>query len=256
MSGKSRVALALLALSGCGGDDRGGLGHTSAAQTVAPTVFALAARQGYVLPPQIPDDLLEVPDLFGPPESTVSLRTGEVIGAWTTAPLPSGDPASLVYRCRPDADGDFVWSVAPDTGLVPLGIDPADLAAALPFAAEHTLVEPAGLYLYAPTGPAWTVTGPGLRTQLIAPVDAEEPLAPYGDVPLCRYRKAIGVTSGVAGAPALDRADYVLRLDTQGGVGPDLVGAPCDPGSLDVRSEVSADFYFVSLPGSVGPRVP
>ncbi len=263
------LALALAGTSACGGArerERGDLvpaGQALEAQAGAPTVFELAAQQSYQLPPGVPDDLLQVPDVFHPP-GTRSLRTGAVIGAWTTVPTAAGQPAVLVYRCRPDADGDFVWNVAPDTGLVPLGIDAAALAAALPFAAEHTEVEPAGLYLYAPAGPAWTVTGPGgagaastsVFSRLIATVDVEEVLSPPGSVPLCRYRKASGVTSGVVAAPALDQADYVLRLNTAGGLGPDLVGAPCDPGSIDVPSEFSADFYFVTMPGSVGPQVP
>jgi hypothetical protein len=263
MFAKALLGLALAALTACGVGDLGDLARAAEPVTYAGTIFGLMAQQAYQIPPDVPDDLLQVPDLYNP-AAPLSLRAGAVIGAWTTTPTAAGLPAALIYRCQPDDDGDYVWNVAPDTGLAPLGIDPAELATVLPFSAEHTEADNKGIYLISPSGPAWTVSGPigegstatTLRAELIAPVDVEEELAPRGSVPPCRYKRAQATVSPFVEVPTFAGADYVLRLDTLGGLGPDPEGAPCDPGSLDVRSEVSADFYFVSLPGSVGPRFP
>ncbi len=91
----------------------------------------------------------------------------------------------------------------------------------------------------APLAGASASRGAALRVRAIAElpgdVDAQAQSPNEGSVPLYRYRLGGGL--------------YVLRLDTRGGLGPADEGAACAAGSPDVRSPVSADFYFVGAPG-------
>jgi hypothetical protein len=88
------------------------------------------------------------------------------------------------------------------------------------------------------------------HTQLIGAVEAQADSPNKNAVPLYRYGKSTGVESCYLGGSTVDRAEYVLRLDTQGGLGPGDEGAPCTAGSADVRSAFSADFYFITLPAT------
>jgi hypothetical protein len=223
----------------------------------AESIFRLAAAGSYTLPDGVPDDLLEVPDLFRR-GSTASLRDGAVIAAWTTAPTPSGDGPAMVWECGHHGDSeDLTWKARPDTGLVPLGVD---VSGALPFTATHVDLAPAGFYLQSPSGPAWTVDGElGMqpwplqaRTRLVGKEDVEVDSPDPGALALARYTKLAGVRSMSLPPPTLDRAGYVLRLHTQGGLGPDVEGAPCDASDLPARADFSADFYFVRMPWATG----
>jgi len=156
--------------------------------------------------PDVPDDLLAVPDPLHP-QRTVSLRDGTVVGALTTAPSASGEPAALVYRCQPDAAGAHRWKLFPEGGLAPLGG---------PF--PHGI---GALHVSA-------------LADVAGEVDAQAESPNEASAPLYRYRRSRGL--------------YVLRLETRGGLGPDE-GAACTAGSADQRSAISADFYFVALPG-------
>ena len=71
--------------------------------------------------------------------------------------------------------------------------------------------------------------------ELSGDVDAQAQSPNEGSAPLYRYR--------------LGRGLYLLRLDTRGGLGPADEGAACAAGTPDVRSPISADFYFVLAPG-------
>lgn len=270
MIAKSFFALALGTLAAaCSarGDSSEGGDVASVAEAVnGPTIYALVAQQRYTLP-DMPADLLTVAD-FSHPGQTRSLLSGVVIGAWTTAPTAAGEPAALIYHCEAGARGAaYHWAVLPDAGLTPLGMTPVQIATALPFTAAHLEVVPPrlGAYFDAVSGPAWSVDGQladqpsffmlpawpaaveSAHTQVIGAVEAQADSPNKSSVPLYRYAKSAGVASCYIGEPTVDRADYVLRLDTQGGLGPGDEGAPCTEGSPDVRSTFSADFYFVTL---------
>ena len=188
MLAKSLLAVALAALAACSARGEAGDDHELSL-------------------PDVPDDLLAVPDPRSPLE-TLSLRDGTVLGALTTAPNASGEPAALVYRCQPDAAGAYRGTVAPDAGLTPLSL-----------AATRRL------------GGA----RPRALAEITGEVDAQARSPNRGAVPLYRYRRGRGL--------------YVLRLDTRGGLGPADEGAACAPGAAEVRSAMTADFYFVAVPG-------
>jgi hypothetical protein len=115
--------------------------------------------------PDVPDDLLAVPDPLHA-QRTLSLRDGTIVGASTTAPSASGAAAALVYRCRPDASGTYRWSVLLDAGLAPLGLGPARRMATL---------------------------RPGALADLSGEVDAQAESPNEGSVPLYRYRSTRGL---------------------------------------------------------------
>lgn len=245
-----RALVSCLLLSACAEHT----GSSTEALVGSQSIFHLATGAGYSLPDDTPGELLDVPDLFQRGH-TASLRDGAVIAAWTTAPTPSGDSPGVIWECEREGD-DLLWRSRPDAGLVPMGID---VSAALAFTATYTEIAPAGLYLQSPSGPAWTVDGDigaawplQARTRLVAKEDAATLGPDRGALPLVRYKKLVGVRSMSLPPPTLDRAGYVLRLHTQGGQGPDDEGAPCDEGNLPVRSDFSADFYFVRMPWAMG----
>jgi hypothetical protein len=246
-----RALASCLLLSACA--DR--TGSAVEPQVGAQSIFHLAATTSYTLPDDTPGELLDVPDLFSRGHKA-SLRDGTVIAAWTTAPTPSGDGAAMLWECTHGDGEDLSWSTRPDAGIVPIGVD---VSAALPFTATYTEIEPAGLYLQSPAGPSWTVDGQlgapwplSARTRFVGKEDAATDSPDRGTVPLVRYKKLGSVRSMSLPPPTLDRADYVLRLHTQGGLGPDVEGAPCGEGDLPVRSDFSADFYFVRMPWATG----
>jgi hypothetical protein len=259
MIAKSFLSLPLLALAACAanGEPAGDRGLAQAAQTgtAVPSIFALLAQQTYTLPADIPDDLTLVTDVLRP-HQMASLLDGVVVGAWTTSGAASGADPALVYRCVADANGDSTWQITPDAGLTPMGLDAEQLAAALPFTAAYGAVAKEGLYLYSPSGPAWTVDGPlgtgasalDLHVQLIGKETAEADSPNADSIPQYLYGKASGVASSFVSVLTIARADYVLELNTQGGLGPDDEGAPCDAGADDVRASFTADFYFVTAP--------
>ena len=273
MIAKSFLALAvgtLVAACSARGDSVSDRDVASVAQAVtASSIYTLVAQQHYTLP-EVPADLVTVAD-FANPSQTRSLLSGVVIGAWTTAPTAGGEPAALVYHCQAGAGGTSTWAVLPDAGLTPMGLTPAQIAAALPFTAAHTQVVPPSFegYLDTPSGPSWSVDGQldatsqpsffatpvwttaaetAAHTEIIGTVEAQADSPNKDSVPLYRYGKSAGITSSYIGEPTVDRADYVLRLNTKGGIGPGDEGATCDAGAADVRSSFSADFYFITLP--------
>jgi hypothetical protein len=262
--------LAALA-TGCSAE-RVGVAPTELGAAGPPSIFDVAARATAPLPP-IPDDLYWVDDPLHPGQKA-DLRTGVVVGAWTTVPDAMGNPPVLIYRCRPDPgqpgpkqgsiddfSRDYTWVVTPAAALAPIGVDPAALAAALPFSAVYSRVERGGIYLVAPSGPAWTVTGQigegaAARTasvQIVGALDGDDPSPDLQSAEWTRYRKIGASASEPFAEPTIDLADFVFRVDTLGGLGPDDEGAPCDPGSVDVPSPFTADFYFVSMPWSFVP---
>jgi hypothetical protein len=139
---------------------------------------------------------------------------------------------------------------------VPLGVDLSGYPDLLEYQASLRTLDPAGAYGVAPRGPAWTIDGAigsgasrsDLVTTFIGDSDVEADSPNDDAVPIVRYRKIAGTRSAPLSLPTIDRAAYVLRLNTQGGVGPDDPGASCDAGTDPVRAELSADFYFVVLP--------
>jgi hypothetical protein len=272
---KSLVAASIV---GCVGCSAGSVGSAADAlgSGAAPSIFDVAASQSHGLPPGIPDDLLSVNDPLHPGQQA-SLGAGVVVGAWTTVPDAMGNDPVLIYQCRPDPDQpgpregsisdfsrDYTWVVVPHAALAPIGVDPSELAAALPFSAVHTRVERGGIYLVAPWGPAWTVAGQigegaaatTANTQIIGEIDDVDPTPDLQSIAWYRYRTIGSYASEAFAEPTIERADFVLRLDTVGGLGPDDEGAPCDPGSLDVPSPFTADFYFVEMPWSYASHLP
>jgi hypothetical protein len=89
--------------------------------------------------------------------------------------------------------------------------------------------------------------------QVIGRVDGVEATPMLDAVALYRYARTASLGSEPLAEPTIQLADFVLRLNTVGGLGPDDEGAPCDPGSLDVPSEFAADFWFVEMPWSSVP---
>jgi hypothetical protein len=268
-------SLVLASMIGC---SAGGLGVAPSAlgSSAAPSIFDVAARQSYALPPGISDDMLSVDDPLHPGQKA-DLRAGVVVGAWTTVPDAMGNDPVLVYQCRPDPDQpgpregsisdfsrDYTWVLRPDAALAPIGVDASALAAALPFSALHTRVERGGIFLVAPSGPAWTVAGQvgegatarTANTQIIGEIDDVDPTPDLTSVAWYRYRTIGSYASETFAEPTIERAAFVLRVDTMGGLGPDDEGAPCDPGSLDVSSPFTADFYFVEMPWSYASHLP
>ncbi len=248
--------------------------------TASPSsIFRVVAGRSWSLPNDVPDDLLDIPDPFHR-KQTISLSRGTVIGAWTTAPTASGSPAAILWECKRkptpndlsadagpigspvDADGDagppdeYTWHARTEAGLVPLGVDLSGVPNLLSYTATLRDVPPAGVYDFAPSGPAWTVDGTigsgasrgDLVTTFIGESDQEADSPNDNAVPLVRYKKIAGSRSMPLSLATIDRAAYVLRLNTQGGVGPDEAGASCDAGTDPVRAEFTADFYFVVLP--------
>jgi hypothetical protein len=226
---------ALLLAAGCGAQ----VGSAAQADEAPRDVLALLDAQLLVVPDDAPDDLVEVPDRQHLGRSA-SLRDADVIGAWTTAASPSGEPSAAVFRCAP---GVRVWSAAADGWLAPLGVDPASLAELAPFTARVT-----GSAFALDTSVAFGGGAPApLHARLVVVEDALDPSADPADLPLARLRKTGGHRVGPFAAGSFEQADYVLRLGTAGGDGP-AVGSPCTAGDTPQRVAFDAVYYFLRMP--------
>lgn len=250
MARRSRSAFLLLTIAAAGAAFAAHAGDEP-----PPTVFELIDEQGYELPDDAPDELLGVPSKYYARE-TISLRKADVISAWTTTDSPDGSPSVMVYRCARGAAGRWRWSSAPEAWLTPLGVDVTEQPDLLPFTATHTLIEAPGSVF----GPAlelgFTIDAqaragraPALPTksQLAVVEEAIVPGADDDDLPLARLRKTHGLRIGMYQDGGFEHADYVLRLNTDGGAGP-AAGTACSPGEPVRRVPFRADYWFVHVP--------
>lgn len=249
MARRSRSALVLLAVAAaCAA-------AAAQADDPPPTVFDLLEDQLFELPYDVPEELLDVPSKYYARE-TISLRDADVISAWTTTDAPDGAPSVMAYTCARDAAGGYRWVGAPEAYLSPLGADVTAYPDLLPFTATHTLIQAPGAAFGAVAALGFTLaaqtragSAPALpvRSQLAVVEEATLPGALDEDLPIARLRKTHGLRIGMYEDGAFEHADYVLRLNTYGGVGPGA-GTACTPGEPAQRVPFSADYWFVHVP--------
>lgn len=231
------ILLAACAGAACrapGGDPAASAAAAAGAIT---TVFDLLDDQLYIVPAGVPSEILDVPSPYFA-GAFVSLADGNVTSAWTTVPEEDGTPPSIVYRCV-----GGVWVGAADARLAPLGVDLTAEPDLLPFAAR---ARGAVFTLDAQTALGGSFVLPS-HSELRGAVEVTIPYGGPGDLPIARARKIGGQRAGLFAAAAIDRANYVLRLDTRGGAGPGA-GSPCTEGDAEIRDPYQASYWFVRIP--------
>jgi len=248
------ISLVLLAASCAAKPESRATAFAREADTGGPaTVFELIEEQAYELPDDAPDELLQVPDKHYA-RRTISLREGDVISAWSTTSGPDGAPSAMVYRCVPDGAGHRRWAGAPEAYLAPLGVDLDAYPDLLPFTATHTIVWAPGLSSGSAPALGFTIDGaarvgraPPLpaRSQLVGVEEVTLPGELLDDLPAARVHKTNGLRLGAYETGSFEHADYVLRLRTAGGAGPD---GSCAPGEAEQRAPFGAEYWFVHMP--------